>query len=139
MGTGLRPKPLVGAERMEEKRQQERDLIGTGGKIDEWYKIIEFRPNIKIFDYIPAAGEMDAIKDEKIYDGILIIFDAMRDDITDLKEIILLRPRLKFGSGKIPSRESIVELVRDRSYDGWLHIFKRLKKAEQEYVYGKKE
>ena len=71
--------------------------------------------------------------------GFLIIFDTMPDDVTDLKEIIRLRPRLKFSSGKNPSRDSIIELLHDRSYDGWLHTFKRLKKAEREYVYGKKE
>lgn len=59
---GLRPKPLFWAERIEEKRQSERDLIGTGGKIDELYKVIEFRPNIKVMKYLPAADEMDAIK-----------------------------------------------------------------------------
>ena len=52
---GLRPKPLFWAERIEEKRQSERDLIGTGGKIDELYKVIEFRPNIKVMKYLPAA------------------------------------------------------------------------------------
>jgi len=89
--------------------------------------------------YLPAADEMDAIKNENIYDGFLIIFDTMPDDVTDLKEIIRLRPRLKFSSGKNPARDSIIELLHDRSYDGWLHTFKRLKKAEREYVYGKKE
>ena len=49
---GLRPKPLFWAERIEEKRQSERDLIGTGGKIDELYKGIEFRPNIKVMKYL---------------------------------------------------------------------------------------
>ena len=68
---GLRPKPLFWAERIEEKRQSERDLIGTGGKIDELYKVIEFRPNIKVMKYLPAADEMDAIKNENIYDGFL--------------------------------------------------------------------
>ena len=90
---GLRPKPLFWAERIEEKRQSERDLIGTGGKIDELYKVIEFRPNIKVMKYLPAADEMDAIKNENIYDGFLIIFDTMPDDVIDLKEIIRLRPR----------------------------------------------
>ena len=136
---GLRPKPLFWAERIEEKRQSERDLIGTGGKIDELCKVIEFRPNIKVMKYLPAADEMDAIKNENIYDGFLIIFDTMPDDVTDLKEIIRLRPRLKFSSGKNPSRDSIIELLHDRSYDGWLRTFKRLKKAEREYLYGKKE
>ena len=136
---GLRPKPLFWAERIEEKRQSERDLIGTGGKNDELYKVIEFRPNIKVMKYLPAADEMDAIKNENIYDGFLIIFDTMPDDVTDLKEIIRLRPRLKFSSGKNPARDSIIESLHDRSYDGWLHTFKRLKKAEREYVYGKKE
>ena len=50
--------------------------------------------------YLPAADEMDAIKNENIHDGFLIIFDTMPDDVTDLKEIIRLRPRLKFSSGK---------------------------------------
>ena len=50
---GLRPKPLFWAERIEEKRQSERDLIGTGGKIDELYKVIEFRPNIKVISTFP--------------------------------------------------------------------------------------
>ena len=136
---GLRPKPLFWAARIEEKRQSERDLIGTGGKIDELYKVIEFRPNIKVMKYLPAADEMDAIKNENIYDGFLIIFDTMPDDVTDLKEVIRLRPRLKSSSGKNPSRDSIIELLHDRSYDGWLHTFKRLKKAEREYLYGKKE
>lgn len=136
---GLRPKPLFWAERIEEKRQSERDLIGTGSKIDELYKVIEFRPNIKVMKYLPAADEMDAIKNENIHDGFLIIFDTMPDDVTDLKEIIRLRPRLKFSSGKNPARDSIIESLHDRSYDGWLHTFKRLKKAEREYVYGKKE
>ena len=81
---GLRPKPLFWAERIEEKRQSERDLIGTGGKIDELYKVIEFRPNIKVMKYLPAADEMDAIKNENIHDGFLIIFDTMPDDVTDL-------------------------------------------------------
>lgn len=36
---GLRPKPLFWAERIEEKRQSERDLIGTGSKIDELYAL----------------------------------------------------------------------------------------------------
>lgn len=102
MNNGIKTEALFWAERIEEKRQSERDLIGTGGKIDELYKVIEFRPNIKVMKYLPAADEMDAIKNENIYDGFLIIFDTMPDDVTDLKEIIRLRPRLKFSSGKNP-------------------------------------
>lgn len=135
----IRPKPLFGTEHTEMKRQSERELIGTGGVIDQLCKIVDLKPHIKIIKHFPDAGEMEAIESENVYDGILILFDALRSDATDLKEIIQLRPLLLFSNGHIPAREKISSISDDRSYDGYLITFKRLTPKERDYVYGKKQ
>lgn len=120
-------------EREKDNRESVLSSYDLDAMVKELCAIIDYRPDLKIYNGILPTDdeELHRLKKSKTCQGVLILFDHIDGDITDLKEIVRLHPMLKFNNGYIPTVFHMDKLLLRVHEDGYLILFKPLNEREK--------